>query len=112
MNYETYEAGLNKVLEILKEDYARWSNRAGITNLEPPEYYVEEGRSYDKIVKVDRAQKMVVGFIVKKDNPKKGFFVGDMLKANTWSAPATNFVRGTIANEESIRTCVQWCSIG
>lgn len=115
MNYETYEAGIKKVLEALNEDYARWANRADITRVEAPSFYVEEGRSYDKIVMArsgGSGQCSVVGFIVKKDNPKKGFFVGDMLKAASWSAPATNFVRGTIANEESIRSCVQWSSIG
>lgn len=115
MNYETYEAGMKKVLEVLSEDYARWANRANITRVEAPSYYVEEGRSYDKVVMVRGGgsnQRSVVGFICKKDNPKKGFFVGDMLKAATWSAPATNFVRGNIANEASIRACIQWCSIG
>jgi hypothetical protein len=35
---------------------------------------------------------------VKKAN--KGFKVGDILKASSWSAPAMNFARGHVEDEE------------
>ena len=113
MNYETYEAGIQLVIRTLNEDYARWANRAGINLIAPPKFVVFEGRNYDKVVKIEeRGQQSVVGFICKKDNPKKGFFVGDMLKAASWSAPATNFSRGNIGSEASVRAAVQWAGIG
>lgn len=111
MKYETYEAGIKKTLDILLEDWYRWTNGRDFSS-QTPEFYVTEGRNYDKIIKVDRnGSQCVVGFVAKKDNPKKNIFVGDLLKAASWNAPATNFTRGTIANEESIRRCVQWCGI-
>ena len=54
---------------------------------------------YDKIIADNGTQKTVKGFICKKNNDKKGFKVGDMLKAATYSAPATNFSRGNIFDE-------------
>lgn len=109
-----YEAGLATLCNALREDYARWCNRAGITGelLERKDFVVVEGRTYDKIVTTENGvEKCVVGFVCTKDNPKKGFFKGDILKANSWSAPATNFTRGTIYNEESIKKCAIWAGI-
>ena len=110
----TYEANLNALLVALADDYSDWSGKASINNIPAPEFIVESGRMYDKIMKVDRAQKCAVGFVCKKDNPKKGFTTGDLLMAASYSAPATNFARGNIFElEEAVaRGMVRWCGIG
>lgn len=50
----------------------------------------DEGRKYVKIIHGSS----VHSFIVKEDGPK--FKKGDILKAASWNAPATNFARGNI----------------
>lgn len=112
--HEKYEAGLTALCDALREDYARWCNRADIRAemRERKDFVVVEGRTYDKIVTTEYGvEKCVVGFVCTKDNPKKGFFKGDILKANSWTAPATNFARGTIFNLESIKKCAIWAGI-
>ncbi|MDD4242869.1 MAG: hypothetical protein PHG08_01020 [Bacilli bacterium] len=56
-----------------------------------------EGKQYIKIV----ANGSAYGFIVKGDHPK--FKDGDILKANSWTAPAKNKARGNIYNPESYK---------
>ena len=51
---------------------------------------IKEGKKYTKIVR----DGSVWGFIVKEDGPR--FKKGDILKAASWSAPATNQARGNI----------------
>jgi hypothetical protein len=107
----TYEEGVNRVLEMLAEDYAHWANRAGITREEMiPSFIIESGRTYDKIVKVEKnGNTCSIGFIVKKDT--KNFLKGDILKAASWSAPATNFSRGNVYSDKRIAQCVSWAGI-
>jgi len=90
----TYEQALSNLVEMMEKDFSLQS----FGHL-PNEYSVEFGRSYDKIISNNGTQKTVKGFICKKDNDKKGFKVGDMLKAATYNAPATNFTRGNIFDE-------------
>ena len=84
---------LNELLDAIASDYKNWKGRSGI-NLD--ENYkdllkVQEGRKYIKIVG-DRGS--VWGFIVKEDGGK--FRKGDILKAASYSSPATNAARGNI----------------
>ena len=58
----------------------------------------EGGRKYLKIVKKLGTQDMVWGFIVREDGGK--FRKGDILKAASWSAPATNKARGNIFDDD------------
>lgn len=99
----TYEQALSNLVEMMEKDFSLQS----FGHL-PNEYSVESGRSYDKIISNNGTQKTVKGFICKKDNVKKGFKVGDMLKAATYNAPATNFTRGNIF-DENVR--VGWLGI-
>lgn len=56
----------------------------------------EEGNKYIKVVASHHGSNSAHSFICKKDDEKKGFKVGDILKANSWKAPAVNFIRGNV----------------
>lgn len=99
----TYEQALSNLIEMMVSDW----EKQDYTHVQA-EYFVESGRSYDKIISNNGVQKTVKGFICKKDNDKKGFKVGDMLKPATYNAPATNFARGNIF-DENVR--VSWLGI-
>ena len=59
------------------------------------------GRNYVKIITSRHGgQSHVHTFIVLK--PTKGFEIGDVLKAASWNAPATNFKRGNVFELESL----------
>lgn len=113
MNYETQ---IEKLLEAFSADYDRWNERAECTSIEPPKFVIESGRSYDKIVKIDNrnygTSQCVVGFVVKKDT-KKGFLKGDILKAASYNAPATNFSRGNIFDLDRaiLQGAITWAGV-
>jgi hypothetical protein len=112
-----YDEAKESLLEVMRKDYAAFTLKCSFNEKTFKEAYaetegmfvIESGRSYDKIVKVDNAQRSCCGFICRKDNPKKGYVVGDMLKAASWCSPATNFVRGNIMNGQFER--VRWTGI-
>jgi len=55
----------------------------------------KKGRNYIKIISSrNGGNKTVHSFIVLK--PTKGYEIGDILKAASWNAPATNFKRGNV----------------
>ena len=115
---------IEKVLEVMKADYRERANRRGVTN-DPAasrnmmkscaEYEngleVKEGSRYYKIISDSNGQRTVAGFIVKAGHPK--FKEGDLLMAASWAAPARNFARGNVFDEESFKTgSVHWTGIG
>lgn len=116
---------VENLIEAMKADYIDWMTRCdfarGETELtdvsrsmiDDCNFYVTEGRSYYKIIKQDRSQKMCAGFVCKSDNPKKGFVAGDLLMSAGWSAPATNFARGNVFDLETAvnRGSVRWTGI-
>ena len=71
---------------------------------------VSEGSRYYKIISNSGGQRTVAGFVVKEGHPK--FKEGDLLKAATWNAPARNFARGNVFDENSYKTdSVRWTGI-
>jgi hypothetical protein len=104
-----YENAVQNVLDYMVKDYARWSSGKD-TPL--PTYVIESGRSYDKIVKICgyNQSQSCAGFICRKDNPKKGFKIGDLLMSAGWSAPATNFTRGNIFEDNALNR-VRWTGV-
>lgn len=86
---------LNTLLDAIRADYASWSGRANIPQSMIEDFNrglrIDEGSKYIKIV----SGTSVWGFIVKTDRHPK-FQRGDILKAATWAAPATNKARGNV----------------
>ena len=115
---------IENVLEAMREDYRRWSDRCAShketahfrIKEEMEENYcnglmVEENRRYWKITGTNGSgsQVSVKGFIVKAGDKK--FREGDMLKAAGWAAPARNFARGNVLDGTGVYN-VRWTGIG
>jgi hypothetical protein len=86
-------------IEYIKADYMRWVSQSP-TEIRIRMYEqfcnsirLEEGSKYIKVVSNSSAH----SFIVKKAGK---FQVGDILKANSWKSPATNFIRGNILTKQ------------
>ena len=93
---------IQELVEAIVEDFRQWSGRSKTLNgfNYDLEEHVQEfadgisvkaGRKYIKIIK----ENSVWGFVVNTDTDKK-FRKGDILKAASWNAPATNQARGNI----------------
>lgn len=100
MNDEMNNA-IGELFSAINEDYVRWATvafaKAELTSDPSPNWTLEAkpGRSYIKIIKNEGPDRgSVWGFIVKKDTAK--FKEGDILKAASYWAPATNKPRGNI----------------
>ena len=111
---------IEKLLESMKEDYKRWSDRCAdgeksraINTTMYEEYCdgleVTEGSRYWKIISDKHGSRSVCGFIVKAGDKK--FREGDMLKAAGWAAPARNFARGNVLDGRGVDN-VRWTGIG
>ena len=65
-----------------------------------------KGRNYIKIISSRHGgNRTVHSFIVLK--PTKGYEIGDILKAASWAAPATNFKRGNVFETASL-PAIRW----
>ena len=114
---------IEKVLEAMREDYRRWSDRCAkhdsyahysdVKNKMEENYCngleVEENRRYWKITSGRQSQRSVSGFIAKAGDKK--FREGDMLKAAGWAAPARNFARGNVLDGTGFDNA-RWTGIG
>lgn len=101
--HEQHVRELGSYLTKIKADYHRWQDRCldGDDTIKDMMFdeFCEKltytvGRNYIKIISNDSAH----SFIVAKET--KGFKKGDILMAASWNAPATNFARGNIFDEE------------
>jgi len=109
-NAMSYEKALNNLLSHIRNDWGKQdANRPSGIRLGYTFHLDDSGRNYDKVFVDSGNQRSVVGFVAKKDNPKKGFAKGDILKAASWKAPATNFSRGNIFTGDFSR--VRWSGI-
>ena len=95
----TYAEALTAYLKVLTETEKAYF-AARFSNLNPPSFSVEPGRSFDKIVVTDGFGncRSVHSFVAKKDGDTKSLGArkaGDIMKAATWKAPARH-PRGSI----------------
>jgi len=96
-------------LEYIKADYHKWQGySADISDVVRDNMFDQfcEGLSYKvgkKYCKV-MTRGSVHSFIVLEDGPK--FKAGDILKAASWAAPATNFARANLLGDYS--NAVRW----
>jgi hypothetical protein len=109
MKLTNFDAAIEVLLDAIRTDYRDWTERSAIAkmhrgngtgdfdtvNVEMIEEFeealdVKRGSKYTKIIKGGS----VWGFVVNADNGK--FRAGDILKAASWAAPATNAARGNI----------------
>lgn len=116
MKLTDFDTAIEVLLEAIRTSYRDFTDRGAVAragregtdgelnsiNFEMIEefetalYVNTRGSKYTKIVKGGS----VWGFIVNKDNAK--FRRGDILKAASWAAPATNAARGNIFDGYSI----------
>jgi len=91
------ENAMNRLFEKIKADYAVFEASTGIDSSNI--WYEGGGRKYKKIISINESgHESVWGFIVNGDSGK--FKDGDILKAASWNAPATNKARGNIFDDE------------
>jgi hypothetical protein len=87
------------MLYILK-DYNKWVAQSPTETRIRMSKDFEDGLRYEigsKYIKIITGSS-VHSFILKKGDIR--FNRGDILKANSWKAPATNFIRGNILNNQ------------
>ena len=117
--------GVDKMIDLCKEDYKKWSDlssrydgdtesRKKIKDMMIEDYnngiMFTKGSKYIKVVNgKSNGQLSVWGFVVATHNDKK-FRFGDILKAGGWAAPARNFPRGNVLDEDF--RCVRWTGAG
>jgi len=102
---------IKRLLGKIKADYVKFSSAGGRDQLEPNSYFARQLADFDKNIGIKEGKKYtkiirdgsVWGFIVNDDGPR--FKKGDILKAASWQAPATNSPRGNIYDEDY---SVQW----
>ena len=111
------EDAINKYLDHIRCDYSKWMVRSGCENPIRTDMInqfntgvrYEVGSKYIKVIIWMSTSRLITGtsvhsFIV---NTMKGKFpLGSILKAASWKAPATNFKRGCILEENF--TNVRW----
>ena len=117
---ENIEAGVEAMLEHMREDYCTWSGMCARhdeashskseirTRME--EEYADElhyttGSKYIKVT----SKNSVSAFVVNTTTDKK-FSFGDILKPAGWAAPARNFARGNVLDRTFCH--VRWTGAG
>jgi len=112
---------VEELLDAMKEDYSRWQNQSGIDDERVAirqqmevEYndglHTVNGSKYIKVISSTRGSSSVCAFVVNTENDKK-FKFGDILKPAGWAAPARNFARGNVFEEDGF-SCVRWTGAG
>ena len=87
---------LQNYIDHIKQDYAKW--REGCASGLAFDVEMVPGSKYIKIVTNSHGSRSAHSFVCAKDT--NFFKKGDILKANSWKAPATNFARGNILTKD------------
>ena len=117
---ENVEAGVEAMLEHMRDDYRGWSNMSAKydgeteSRLRIKEEMVTSyadglrytiGSKYIKVINSGNNSESVEAFVVNTEKDKK-FALGDILKPAGWAAPARNFRRGNVLDKTFER--VRW----
>ena len=88
---------LQNYMDYIKEDYFKWRKDMKSDN-SIFEVSAAPGSKYIKIIITSYGSSSVHSFVCAKDT--NFFKKGDILKANSWKAPAVNFARGNIYDKK------------
>jgi len=111
---ESVEAGVEAMLEHMRDDYCVWSRlgekdeygtRAKMNTDYADNLRYTVGSKYIKVINSAHNSNCVEAFVVNTENDKK-FALGDILKPAGWAAPARNFRRGNVLDKTFER--VRW----
>lgn len=104
---DAVESYLNRINAVMAENDKRFESLPYYSKV-----VAEMGKKYIRLARYnfdketgERSGGSCYGFIVAVENDNK-FDLGDILKANSWKAPARNFVRGrvfTLNDDSDIR---------
>jgi len=101
---ENIEAGVEAMMEHMREDYRGWSRlgeadesgiRARMSEEYADELHYTTGSKYIKVT----SKNSVSAFVVNTTTDKK-FSFGDILKPAGWRGPTRNFARGNILEND------------
>ncbi len=81
-------------------DYTRFDNGHGGKG---PTLVLENGKRYVRIVSESNGQRSAFGFVDTQ--------TGDVLKASSWKAPAKNFARGNINDQNQGCGRIRWTGV-
>ena len=90
-NQRQIVAGVEKLLQSIKDDYAKFNNNENMRKDFNRCLDYTVGKKYIKII---TSSGSVWGFVVVE--PDEKFFEGDILMAAGWSKPARNQARGNV----------------
>jgi len=84
-------------------DYLAWGNDSEYARKNIPQLTLEPGSRYVRIVSESHGHRSSFGFV--------DLTTGDVLKSNSWKAPAKNFARGNINDENSGCGRIRWTGV-
>ena len=97
---------IHQYLRFLTSDY----QRTCYDEIAHMEFSFDYGSKYVRVFTTDlrdqSRSKSAHSFILRDDTPR--FMRGDILKAASWTRPATNFSRGSVFTQSSYENRVTW----
>jgi hypothetical protein len=98
-----FVAFMKAAQQRVADDYAAWTKQAKISMGAGPTLEPMGGPRYIRIVSVDGTTRSAFGFVDKTN--------GNVLKAASWKAPAKNFSRGNIFDEQHGCGRIRWTGV-
>jgi len=103
------EVTLKEIQTVVFNSYAEFSNGM-VRNVDrTPVISVTFGKKFAKLISNSHGSSSAFAFICLEDNGK--FKKGDVLKAASWNAPAKNFARASIYDQESLKKNICWTGV-